>query len=224
MNMNTNIDTFTKHKHRHKHKHKHDLDMSMNINESLMKVPKNTRPPDWPSPRANKAAQHSYTRNAPTGVRHVDTRSDLIGQEAAWYVTEAAAKTRNDLLLLFARWNLVTHQSITASQTIGNLHQKTAITTHVLAARNRIRAYISILKRWRNAGSGAGGVFGVGEVRRCSFARSKDRLRPRFDAVKLHLDAHSGCEAGLREQGFREELSAVGGGGGKRVRVLVCRV
>lgn len=56
-------------------------------------------------------------------------------------------------------------------------------------------------------------MFGVGEVRRCSFARSKDRLRPRFDAVKLHLDAPpSECEAGLREQGFREELSGVGGG------------
>jgi hypothetical protein len=87
MNMNTNIDTITKHEHEHKHKHKHehdlDMNMSMNINESLMKVPENMRPPDWPSPRANKAAQHSYTRNAPTGVLHVDTRSDLIGQEAA---------------------------------------------------------------------------------------------------------------------------------------------
>ena len=56
-------------------------------------------------------------------------------------------------------------------------------------------------------------MFGVGEVRRCSFARSKDRLRARFDAVKLHLDAPSGCEACLREQGFREELSGVEGGG-----------
>ena len=56
-------------------------------------------------------------------------------------------------------------------------------------------------------------MFGVGEVRRCCFAWSKDRLRPRFDAVKLHSDAPSGCEAGLREQGFREELSGVGGRG-----------